>query len=445
MLSVKLHPFTRFLGDMSDSMANSAQSSNPSDAAPATSAAPMPTRFAQGLSQHIRQQPHQRISFAEFMDWALYQPGGYYSGSPGIGPQGQTAGDFVTSPHLCADFGELLAVQLIDMWERLDRPQPFQVVEMGAGHGLLAVDILRYLSREAPQISLDYKIVERSPLLQRSQQQQLKAGLAPQLLDNIHWHSWEDLSDQSITGCFLSNELVDAFPVHLVEVQGAETNRKLVELQVEASDADGSAEKSGFTFVPGELSEPELEGYFSRFALPLTAYPEGYRTEINLAAQGWMERVASKLARGYCLTIDYGYKAERYYQASRRGGTLQCYFQHSYHDDPFINVGQQDITAHVNFTALEQWGEAVGLQSLGFTQQGLFLMALGLGDRLQALASDATDIRAVGQMIQRREQLHGLMNPMGLGNFGVLLQAKGLSSAELDKPLKGLVVPAWGS
>ncbi len=433
---------------MSDSMANSAQSySAQPNSAPAASAAPMPTPlFVQGLSQHIAQQPNQRITFAEFMDWALYQPGGYYSGSPGIGPQGntqnpqgQTAGDFVTSPHLCADFGELLAVQLIEMWERLGQPQPFQIVEMGAGHGLLAVDILRYLSREAPQISLDYKIVERSPLLQRSQQQQLKAGLAPQLLDHIHWHTWEDLSDQSITGCFLSNELVDAFPVHLVEVQGTTgSDRQLLELYVQLSS-------SGFEFIPGELSQLELMSYFDRFALPLDAYSEGYRTEINLAGEGWMEQVASKLARGYCLTIDYGYQAERYYQVSRRGGTLQCYYQHSYHDDPFINVGQQDITAHVNFTALEQWGEAVGLQSLGFTQQGLFLMALGLGDRLQALASDATDIRAVGQMIQRREQLHGLMNPMGLGNFGVLLQAKGLSQDELDPPLKGLVVPPWGT
>lgn len=392
------------------------------------------------LIQHVQQQPQQRITFADFMDWALYQPGGYYSAAPGIGPQrnsqGQTAGDFVTSPHLCADFGELLAVQLMEMWEHLAQPQPFQIVEMGAGHGLLAVDILRYLSREAPQIQLEYQIVERSPLLRRSQQQQLEAGLASPLLDKIHWHTWESLSDQSITGCFLSNELVDAFPVHLVEVQGAGLERQLLERYVQVGPR-------GFEFIAGPLSQPELADYFKTFALPLSAYPEGYCTEINLAAQGWMAQVARKLARGYCLTIDYGYKAERYYQASRRGGTLQCYFHHSHHNDPLINVGQQDITAHVNFTALEQWGEAVGLDPLGFTQQGLFLMALGLGDRLSALASEARDLRSVQLAIQRREQLHQLMNPLGLGNFGVLLQAKGLH-APRAQPLRGLTIPPLG-
>ena len=402
-------------------------------------ASPTVSPLVSQLIQHIQQQPQQRITFADYMDWVLYQPGGYYSDRPGIGPtatpQGQTAGDFVTSPHLCADFGELLAVQLIEMWERLDRPEPFQIVEMGAGHGLLAVDILRYLSREAPDMVLDYQILERSPGLQRSQQQQLKTGLDPQLLENVQWQTWEDLSDQSITGCFLSNELVDAFPVHLVEVQGAE--RQLLELYVQCNDA-------GFGWVLGELSQAALAEYFERFALPLEAYAEGYRTEVNLAAQSWMEQVARKLKRGYCLTIDYGYKAERYYQASRRGGTLQCYFRHRFHDDPLVNLGKQDITTHVNFTALEQWGEAAGLETLGFTQQGLFLMALGLGDRLQSLASDATDIRAVGHMMQRREQLHGLMNPMGLGNFGVLLQAKGLRDNERSHPLQGLVVPPLG-
>jgi len=429
-VATALHPFTRFIGDMSEGL-------------------------PQRIAQHIAEQPNQRIPFAEFMDWALYQPGGYYSDAPGIGPQnspqGQTAGDFVTSPHLCADFGELLAVQLIEMWERLGQPQPLQIVEMGAGHGLLAVDILRYLSQAAPQIVLDYNIVERSPLLRRSQQQQLQAGLAPRLVEQIQWRTWEDLSDQSITGCFLSNELVDAFPVHLVEVQGSveetDAKRQLLELYVQIQGSINDAERTQlpqFKFVAGALSQPELSTYFEQFALPLEAYPEGYRTEINLVAQSWSAQVARKLARGYCLTIDYGYQAERYYQSSRRGGTLQCYYQHSYHDDPFINVGQQDITAHVNFTALEQWGKDTGLKTLGFTQQGLFLMALGLGDRLQALATDATDIRAVGQMIQRRDQLHSLMNPMGLGNFGVLLQAKGLSPAEQDPPLRGLVVPTWG-
>ncbi|NJN32529.1 MAG: class I SAM-dependent methyltransferase [Synechococcales cyanobacterium RM1_1_8] len=423
----------------------------------------------QQLQQHIQQQPQHRITFADYMDRALYQPGGYYHQAPGIGPNvgpnlgsgGPTAGDFITSPHLCADFGELLAIQLLEMWEHLGRPQPFQIVEMGAGHGLLAVDILRYLLREAPQLarddrpenSLDYRIIERSPSLQNSQRQQLQAsGLPPSLIQAIRWHTWEDLPHESITGCFLSNELIDAFPVHLVEVAATSAAPGSPGEQEPGLGGQGPGEQGqarclkevyvtwdGDRFSPilGELSDPALADYFAAFAFGLEQYPIGYRTEINLAARAWIDQVANKLARGYCLTIDYGYTAERYYQPSRRGGTLQCYFQHSHHNDPFTHVGQQDITAHVNFTALEQWGTAAGLESLGFTQQGLFLMALGLGDRLQALATEATDIRAIQQMIQRREQLHQLINPMGLGNFGILIQAKGLSPAARALPLQG--------
>ncbi|HEY9646747.1 MAG TPA: SAM-dependent methyltransferase, partial [Chroococcidiopsis sp.] len=169
---------------------------------------------------------------------------------------------------------------------------------------------------------------------------------------------------------------------------------------------------------------------------------EGYRTEVNLAALDWLATVASRLQRGYVLTIDYGYPASRYYSRGRSQGTLQCYYQHAYHSDPYIHVGRQDITAHVDFTSLERQGDRCGLQTLGFIPQGLFLMALGLGDRLMQLSDPAVvGNLTVTDIIHRREALHSLMNPTGLGNFGVLIQQKGLPAAAMESPLKGLQMP----
>ncbi len=199
-----------------------------------------------------------------------------------------------------------------------------------------------------------------------------------------------------------------------------------------------------FGEVIGDLSTPRLATYFDLVNINLASdcYPSPYRTEINLAALDWIDAVADRLHRGYVLTIDYGYTSDRYYSPTRSQGTLQCYYQHAHHSDPYIHVGRQDITAHVDFTALERQGEQRGLTSLGLTPQGLFLMALGLGDRIAALSqSTATDTQAIQAMLRRRDALHLLINPMGLGNFGVLIQTKGLASSESVYPLKGLSLP----
>jgi len=178
------------------------------------------------------------------------------------------------------------------------------------------------------------------------------------------------------------------------------------------------------------------------------AYPEGYRSEVNLAALDWLNTVAKRLQRGFLLTIDYGYPATRYYLPSRHQGTLQCYYRHQHHDDPYLYVGHQDITAHVDFTALERQGELCDLHRVGFTQQGLFLMALGLGDRIADLSrvndpqgQAIAGVQDVMTIMQRRQALHQLMNPMGLGGFGVLIQCKGLTTQERQHSLKGLSVP----
>ena len=152
----------------------------------------------------------------------------------------------------------------------------------------------------------------------------------------------------------------------------------------------------------------------------------------------WLSVVADRLQRGYVLTIDYGYTKNRYYNPRRERGTLQCYTRHHRHNDPYINIGQQDITAHVDFTALEKKGDRLGLEKIGLTQQGLFLMALGLGERIANLSQSKQPLSTI---LKRRDSLHQLLDPMGLGGFHVLVQAKGLQNTELLQKLKGLIQP----
>lgn len=374
------------------------------------------------ISQQIRDRS--RITFAEFMDLALYCPHlGYYARPrEKIGAQG----DFFTSPHLSFDFGELIAEQLAEMWQVLGQPNPFTLVELGAGQGLLAADVLRYLDRHHADCfsCLTYLIVEKAAAHIVEQRHRLRRWTEVGV--RIEWTSIEDISDDSIAGCVFSNELIDAFPVHLVTVQ----ENVLKEVYV-------CLEENRFADVVGDLSTEKLADYFKFIGVDISKYADGYRTEVNLAALDWISTIASKMNRGFVLTIDYGYPATRYYNPMRSGGTLQCYYQHSHHNDPYLYVGEQDITAHIDFTALQRQGERCGLQTLGFTQQGLFLMALGLGDRLvQITQTETTSTQDLQNRLQRRDALHQLMNPMGLGGFGVLIQSKNLSQ---DIQLKGMM------
>lgn len=390
-------------------------------------------KLRQAIAQRIHQSEQQRITFAEFMEMALYHPqlGYYATPSSSIGPQG----DFITSPHMSHDFGEMLAEQFADMWQALDQPNPFTLVEMGAGQGLVAADVLTHLQKHYPACfaCLSYVIVEKSAALKLEQKKRLSDWQSQGV--QLSWQELTDLPTQSIVGCAFSNELVDAFPVHWVELH----SHSLQEMWV-------SADRQELMPVLGELSTPELQKYFERVGIDLSSYPDGYRSEVNLAALAWLETVSARLRRGYVLTIDYGYTAQRYYSLARSQGTLQCYYRHAHHSDPFAYVGEQDITAHVDFTALEHKGSEVGLEKIGFTQQGLFLMALGLGSRLAKLSEPPTpEQAATGQTIQkvmmRREALQQLISPMGLGNFGVLIQGKGLTPKEIARPLKGLTIP----
>lgn len=385
------------------------------------------------IAKKIQANEQKRISFADYMNLALYHPEyGYYT--TGAGKIG-AGGDFATSPHLCPDFGEMLAEQFWQMWQILGCPVPFHLIEMGAGQGLIAGDVLGYLQQKYPDFFhiLDYIIIEKSPGMRRFQQQRL-ARFTGDSANRLRWCSWAEIEPESIVGCCFSNELVDALPVHqFVISQG-----KLQEVYVTISAINGELK---FVEVLGELSTPKIAEYLAELELDLLGgkYPDGYRSEVNLAANIWLKEVAQRLKRGYLLTIDYGYQCDRYYAPSRHQGTLQCYYQHRYHDDPYILVGQQDITAHVNFTALERYGQQWGLENIAFTQQGLFLMALGLGDRIAAIST--TPGLDIATALQRREVLHQLIDPMGLGNFGVLLQSKGLTNQEIGQKLTGFTIP----
>jgi SAM-dependent MidA family methyltransferase len=415
----------------------------------------------QAIRRAIASSSQQRITFAEYMELALYHPtcGYYTTKAVQMGKQG----DFFTSTHLGADFGELLAEQFVQMWQILGKPQPFTLVEMGAGQGFLALDLLKYVQLNYPEFFavLDYIIVEQSPALRELQQQTIpptpleKGGNvlsttpflrgSPPAGGSIRWCSLEEIPDNSIAGCFFSNELIDALPVHQIAIERGVLREVYVGQGKQGGQGSSNSSHqplatshSPFTEITEKLSTPRLQEYFDLVGIDITSstYPDGYRSEVNLAALDWLQAVAQKLQRGYVLTIDYGYPASRYYNPARSQGTLQCYYQHHHHNDPYINIGQQDITAHVDFTALQRWGDRCGLPTVGFTQQGLFLMALGLGDRIAALSQ--TTSQSLQQVLWRRDALHQLLDPMGLGGFGVLIQSRGLTETEVAQPLMGL-------
>jgi SAM-dependent MidA family methyltransferase len=373
------------------------------------------------IYDRINNTPQQQITFAEYMDLVLYHPQhGYYASNS---EQISKSGDFLTSPHLADDFGEMLAIQLYQIWQILGEPQQFSIVEMGAGQGLLAAQILGYSQQKYPDFfrSIDYIIIETAPAMIGVQQSRLQD--LP-----VRWCDWGDIPDRSISGCFLSNELIDAFPVHQVVV----AKDKLQEIYITISEKDRV-----FNEKIDELSTDKIAKYWQLNQINLLSdrYPANYRTEVNLAALDWLEQVMNKLQRGYIISIDYGYSADRYYNPMRSQGTLQCYYQHAHHNDPYINIGNQDLTAHIDFTALQNQGELLGLQTVGFTQQGLFLMALGLGDRIAAISGSDGEIQS---LLQRRQNLHQLIDPIGLGKFGVLIQSQGLTPDEREIVLIGL-------
>ncbi len=359
------------------------------------------------------------ITFARFMELCLYHPqyGYYTSARTRIGKQG----DFFTSSSVHSLFGRLVARQVVQLWQLLGEG-PFTLVEQGAGEGFLCLDLLDALQDEAPELysRIEYIIVELSSDHKRKQSDRLVSHVEAGRV------SWCELSElKPFVGCFLSNELVDAFPVHLVE----KVNGELKEVLVHCVD-------DGFVEELGDLSDSRIADYFELSGKMLV---EGNRAEINLASLDWIGQVCSRVIKGGLLTIDYGYPAAELLAPWRRTGTLLCYHRHQSSDNPYQHIGCQDITAHVNFTVMEKIAESHGFETLYFGEQYRFLMGLGFLEdllRLQALETDPTRAQAL------RMTLKNLILPDGgMGeSFKVLLQAKGVEKADLlcARPLSAI-------
>lgn len=348
------------------------------------------------------------LTFAAFMEACLYHPEhGYYTQPAAAGG----ARDYVTSPEVGPLFGRLLARQLEEMWERLGRPRRFDLVECGAGRGLLAEQMVAALGEQAPELAaaLRMTLVEASPRLRAEAERALeKYGEQVRLSDQ--------LPASGVVGCLLSNELVDALPVHRV-VQRAEGLR---EIYVSARGGELAEEE-------GELSSPEIVRYLERYGAPLEV---GQLAEVHLAALAWLERAAAALERGFLVTIDYGHRAPELYGPGHPRGTLLAYRNHRAHENWLDRPGEEDLTAHVNFTALEERGRELGLETLGYTRQTQFLLALarasGFSDLPGAEASET-------EKLQARLELKQLIHPEGMGEtFKVLIQAKGVAGGSLS-------------
>ena len=371
------------------------------------------------------------------MELALYHPEfGYYTRTAdpqeriGQNRIGQNrigwSGDYYTSFDAHPLLARALAKQISQVDEQLGRPDPFTLIEMGPGKGLLARDFLTACDTHHPSLAarLRYILIERSPAMVAAQRQSLSPWLGT---PRVAWlNGLADLGDGAVTGALLSNELVDAFPVHRVRIEQG----KPKELYV--GEAGGR-----FVEQTGPLSTPLLADYLARLAALDITLPEGATIELNLAALQWMRDVARVLGRGVAVTIDYGHTTQDLYGPHRMRGTLLCYSRHQASEDPCVRVGLQDLTAHVDFTTLAACGEEAGLQVTGFTNQTSFLMGLGAEQMLAGLDPQSPEMRAAIQ----------LFRPDGMGRtFKLLVQHKGMPEPRLDglkfRPFFGSVLTA---
>jgi SAM-dependent MidA family methyltransferase len=356
-----------------------------------------------------RIQREQRITFHDFMEMALYAPGlGYYTTRrENIG----RSGDYMTSPEVSPIFGAMLGRQLSEMWDALGSPAVFDIVEAGAGTGALARDILSWSRRAAPPFhdAVRYTIVETSTPLRDRQREALESG------GFTGKAGWREVLPPGVEGCIFSNELLDAMPIHRVAMQSGELREMYVTW-------DGGA----FHDQPGPPSTPEIHAYFERLGL---LPGDGCAAEVNLAAPAWVHAAAASLRRGFLLTLDYGYEAAELYAPWRARGTLLCFHRHNASDDPYLRIGRQDMTAHVDFTTIRRAGEDAGLQTLGLVPQSRFLMDLGLPDALPAIGEGETNLE---EYYTRRRAVVELVDPAGLGRIKVLVQAKDVGEAELS-------------
>jgi SAM-dependent MidA family methyltransferase len=326
--------------------------------------------------------------------------------------------DFYTAPAAHPAFGALIALQLDQIWKILGSPSPFHVVEVGAGSGILARDVMSYASNLPSEFSQALEYVGMDHANPRHP------------VDNAHRVRGHGLPFKDVVGCILSNELLDSFPIHRFVIQGGRVKEVYVTLQ-----GGEPAE------VLDEPSTPRIEQRLSGLGIDL---PEGFQGEVNLAMEEWTEELSRALRRGFVLTFDYGHLATDIYSPQRRHGTLRCYYKHTLGSNPYHRIGQQDITAHVDFTSLMRSGEEHALATVGFTLQRHFLHNLGASMFLDSLNERHLTQR---ERDANRMAMLELVRPGEMGEFKVLAQAKGLDErVDLlgftpDSPLKQSLGP----
>lgn len=347
------------------------------------------------------------------MNEALYAEnlGFYTSGNFRVGKKG----DFFTNVSVGPVFAELLGLGFLDMWRRLGEPAPLLICEQGAHTGQFAADLLSWLRDTHPDIyaKTAYRIIEPFSRLHEEQASVLdKAGVA----ERVAWHHGiEELPDNSVTGIFFSNELIDAFPTSRIVFQDGSW-RELFVIWDENSQS--------FAHTPKEPVTESLSDAIQDLPLPPI---EGYTTEICLQAPLWMNQIGRKLCRGFVITVDYGYREEQLYAPERTCGTLLCYQKHRRDDDPLSHPGEKDITAHVNFTALEKAGSEQGLETEAFLDQHHFLIRLAQQTYLGRGEIDLTQDPKALRFIQGFKTL---MHPQLMGTvFKILVQRKCVESA----------------
>ena len=338
------------------------------------------------------------IGFDRFMELALYAPGmGYYSGGA---QKFGAAGDFVTAPEISSAFSQTLATQAVQIMA-LSAPQ---IIEVGAGSGRLAADLLLELERRNA-LPERYAILDLSGEL-RERQRATLGQRAPHLLDHVHWL---DRLPETFDGLVLANELLDAMPVHLVQWDDA----AIFEHGVSAKNGEFVWSDRPAT---GRVLE-KAQAIAEEFPLP-----PGYLSEICLAATDWTASWASILNRGALLLIDYGFPRHEFYHPQRATGTLMCHYRHHAHGEPFLLPGLQDITAHVDFTAIVEAGFNAGLELLGYTTQATFLLNCGLTAILARTPAE--------DLLRYLPQAHAaqkLLSPAEMGElFKVIALGKGI-------------------
>lgn len=347
------------------------------------------------------------ISFSRFMELALYAPGqGYYSG--GSMKFGQ-AGDFVTAPEISPLFGRTLAVQVAQIMA-LSAPE---ILEPGAGTGALAADLLLELE-EMGALPEHYRILELSGELRERQRTTLERR-APQLLSRV---SWLERLPETFSGVVVANEVLDAMPVQLVHWTAEGVRERGVALDKAGAFAWEDRPATGALLAAAEK-------------LPVAA---PYLSEINLAARAWVAEWARILQSGALLLIDYGFPEREFYHPQRNQGTLMCHYRHHAHGEPFHRPGLEDITAHVDFTAMVDAGVAAGLDLLGYTGQGQFLLNCGLTHTLErhtpAEGTAGSDYLRLASGAQK------LISPSEMGElFKVMVLGRGI-----EAPLLGFLM-----